>query len=316
MNNFAVLDISYTLIDDTVRIIVTTNNPCHLTIYYTDKEPVRHRTSRNQRGLTLPWGAYYCFVSWLSFEQLEPGDTLVHTFEIPGWLMGQIKWFAFRGTVAGQISPSVSPVFKYQRTLGSAVIPANGSEGFCIVAPRVATWELAHGATSGIVTTTNYVSAVTSYSAFLIVGYDCARGFLYFDTSSLSGKTIVTATISLFVTGKEEYNPGHGDLHVVEGIQDDPLVDEAFGQHLLYVLSVGSIVHADIVENAWNEITLDAYGIQLLNLEGTSKFCLKLSGDINDTAPSGPSTGNRVEIRSTHTPGYAPKLLITYKEGD
>jgi len=112
MNNFAVLDIAQTIIADGIRIIITTNTPCHLTCYHTDKEPGRHRTSRNQRGLTLPWGVYYCFVSWLSLEQTEPGDTLTHTFDILDWSYCQTKWFAFRGTVAGELSPSVSPIFK------------------------------------------------------------------------------------------------------------------------------------------------------------------------------------------------------------
>ena len=100
------------MIPDGMRITITTNNPCHLTCYYTDKEPGSHRTSRNQRGLTLPWGVYYCFVAWLSLEQTEPGDTLIHTFNITPWAYCQTKWFAFRGTVAGEVSPSVSPIFK------------------------------------------------------------------------------------------------------------------------------------------------------------------------------------------------------------
>jgi hypothetical protein len=113
MNNFAVLNIAYTPDPTTLSFIVETNNPCHLTCYYTDKEPGRHRTARNQRGLTLPWGAYYCFVAWQSVEQTEPGDTLIHTFEIPDWSFCQTKWFAFRGTVAEVLSPSVSCLFKY-----------------------------------------------------------------------------------------------------------------------------------------------------------------------------------------------------------
>ncbi|MBA7553996.1 hypothetical protein ES705_46606 [subsurface metagenome] len=112
MNNFAVLDITQTMIPDGIRITITTNTPCHLTCYYTDKEPGSHRTSRNQRGLTLPWGVYYCFVAWLSLEQTEPGDTLIHTFDITPWTYCQTKWVAFRGTVAGVLSPSVSPIFK------------------------------------------------------------------------------------------------------------------------------------------------------------------------------------------------------------
>ena len=113
MNNFAVLTIAYSHTPTSVVITITTNNPCHLTCYYTDKEPGSHRTSRNQRGLTLPWGVYYCFVAWKSVEQQEAGDTLIHTFEIPDWSYCQIKWFAFRGTVAGKLAPSVSPIFKH-----------------------------------------------------------------------------------------------------------------------------------------------------------------------------------------------------------
>ena len=113
MNNFAVLTIAYSHTATSIIITITTNTPCHLTCYYTDKEPGSHRTSRNQRGLTLPWGVYYCFVAWLSVEQTEPGDTLTHTFEIPAWSYCQIKWLAFRGTVAGELSPSVSPIFQH-----------------------------------------------------------------------------------------------------------------------------------------------------------------------------------------------------------
>ncbi len=116
MNNFAVLDISYTHNPTAIVITIETNNPCHLTCYYTDKEPGRHRTSRNQRGLTLPWGAYYCFVAWQTIEQTEPGDTLSHTFEIPDWSYCQTKWFAFRGTVAAVLSPSVSALFEHHHS--------------------------------------------------------------------------------------------------------------------------------------------------------------------------------------------------------
>ncbi|MBA7590331.1 hypothetical protein ES708_32446 [subsurface metagenome] len=112
MNNFAVLTIAYSPAPTTLPLSIETNNPCHLTCYYTDKKPGSHRTARNQRGLTLPWGVYYCFVAWQSVEQTEPGDTLTHTFEIPDWSYCQTKWFAFRGTVAGEASPSVSCIFK------------------------------------------------------------------------------------------------------------------------------------------------------------------------------------------------------------
>ena len=116
MNNFAVLNIAYSHTDTSILISIITNTPCHLTCYYTDKEPGRHRTARDQRGLTLPWGVYYCFVAWQAVEQTEAGDTLTHTFNIAPWSYCQIKWLAFRGTVSGELSPSVSPIFKHHHS--------------------------------------------------------------------------------------------------------------------------------------------------------------------------------------------------------
>ncbi|MBA7573112.1 hypothetical protein ES708_14907 [subsurface metagenome] len=64
------------------------------------------------RGRSLPWGAYWCFVAWDSIEQQEAGDTLIHTFEVSPWEYCQIKWLSFRGTVAGELSPSAGPLIK------------------------------------------------------------------------------------------------------------------------------------------------------------------------------------------------------------
>ena len=112
LQHFAVLQIYYFYTATSIIIECSTNNPCHLWCYYTEKEPVRHATSLVKRGVALPWGAYFCFVAWDSVEQQQAGDTLIHTFEIPDWSYCQTKWFCFRGTVASELSPSVSALFK------------------------------------------------------------------------------------------------------------------------------------------------------------------------------------------------------------
>ncbi|MBA7577511.1 hypothetical protein ES708_19364 [subsurface metagenome] len=116
LQHFAVLEVLYLHKPASIIITCTTNNPCHLTLYYTDKQPVRHTTSLVKRGVALPWGAYFCFVAWKSVEQQEAGDTLIHTFEVPDWSYCQTKWFTFRGTVAGQLSPSVSALLKHHHS--------------------------------------------------------------------------------------------------------------------------------------------------------------------------------------------------------
>lgn len=113
LQHFAVLEVSYLHFETSIVITCITNNPCHLTIYYTDKEPVRHTTSLIKRGVALPWGAYFCFVAWNSVEQQEAADTLTHTFEVPDWSYCQVKWFTFRGTIAGELSPSVTALIKH-----------------------------------------------------------------------------------------------------------------------------------------------------------------------------------------------------------
>ncbi len=113
LQHFAVLEVSYFHFETFIVITCSTNNPCHLTLYYTEKEPLRHTTSLVKRGVALPWGAYFCFVAWKSVEQQEAGDTLTHTFEVPDWSYCQTKWFTFRGTVAGELSPSVTALIKH-----------------------------------------------------------------------------------------------------------------------------------------------------------------------------------------------------------
>ncbi len=114
MNNFAVLSIQYRHFTNAVLIRIVSNTLCHLTCYITHESPLRHKTSRIERGIALPWGAYFCFVAWEGIEQLEPGDTLLHTFIIPSWSLDQTKFFSFRGTVASVLSPSVSPIFDHE----------------------------------------------------------------------------------------------------------------------------------------------------------------------------------------------------------
>jgi hypothetical protein len=118
LNHFSILDIFYTPYNSGIYICVHTNNPCHLTCYFTFKKPLKHHTSRIIRGLKVPWGVYFCFVAWYPIEQDQAGDTLYHTFNIAPLYDGNRFWFTFRGTVGANISPSVGPIFEYYFTPG------------------------------------------------------------------------------------------------------------------------------------------------------------------------------------------------------
>lgn len=113
ISHFACLKLEYIPRATSVTLYLSTNVPCHLTCYYTDKKPLKHPKERVIRGATLPWGAYFCFVAWKFVEQTEPGDTMRHTFEMPDWVYCQVKWFTFRGTIDRLDSPSIGPIISY-----------------------------------------------------------------------------------------------------------------------------------------------------------------------------------------------------------
>lgn len=113
LQHFAVLSFSPLPCGDILRLACTTNNPCHLTCYTTTITPQRHKATRELRGLLVPWGAYWCFDAFTPHAQIEAGDTLEHTFNFPDWPRYQKRWFVFRGTVAGVLSPSASAIFVY-----------------------------------------------------------------------------------------------------------------------------------------------------------------------------------------------------------
>lgn len=186
MNNFAILDIRYTPTWFGLLIGTTTNTPCHLTCYYTDQAPRRHKTSRNERGLTLPWGAYFCFVSWHALEQIEAGDTINHTFDFEEWPVCLTRWFTFRGTVAGILSPSVGPIFEYHNlgilpftfTIGSPAINRIGEFGNVVGLTRF----LIESANPSTMTSTirranaYFTTASPSKSGYIVTFYETAPG--------------------------------------------------------------------------------------------------------------------------------------------
>lgn len=144
--------------------------------------------------------------------------------------------------------------------------------------------------------------------------YAIFRGFVFFDTSSLgAGATISAATLSLF--GQNQANQSGGDYattYIVEGVQHDPLVGTDYGDELSKVTSGGSISYASFSIVAYNDITLNATGRGWINKTGTTKFCTKIGGDFNNTAPTS-NYWNYIGFWANEKgAGYLPKLVVTY----
>lgn len=92
-------------------VLLTTDVPCHLWLYYTFQEPWVHRSQAIKRGLSIPWHSYWCYVAWQKIEQDEAGDTTSHTFNFSPLYNCLNVWFRFAGTIATIWSPSDSPIF-------------------------------------------------------------------------------------------------------------------------------------------------------------------------------------------------------------
>ena len=101
---------------DGFTITLTTNTPCHLWLYWTDHKTWAHQKSMTDRGLVVMDAGYWCFVAWHKIEQDEPGDTTTHTFTWPSWVKCQTRYFRFHGEIAGEDSPSDSPILHKHKT--------------------------------------------------------------------------------------------------------------------------------------------------------------------------------------------------------
>jgi len=90
----------------------TTDNICHLWVRWTNVEPEQHKIPRERAGTVIFDDKRFCFVAWHEVEQLEAGDTFIHTFILEDWPIGETRWWYYIGTRAGEQLPSTSPIFK------------------------------------------------------------------------------------------------------------------------------------------------------------------------------------------------------------
>ncbi len=82
---------------------------------WTLTEPEVHAKVLYRRGIAMHTDKRFCFVVYNENEQLEKGDTFIHTFIKPDWPVCQTRYFYFFGTRAGEQQPSTSPLFVKHR---------------------------------------------------------------------------------------------------------------------------------------------------------------------------------------------------------
>lgn len=122
--------------------------------------------------------------------------------------------------------------------------------------------------------------------------------------------TYLISNDMVLVHNKTETDPGYATVHIVEGVQHDPLEDVDYENHVNKNISGGSIAYGSLVEEAYNDIVLNTIGRGWINKTGITKLCLRVAADIEDNEPTGE---NEVAFHSREKGlDKAPKLILTY----
>ena len=142
------------------------------------------------------------------------------------------------------------------------------------------------------------------------------RSFLLYDTSSLTvNATISSATLSIYITAKNNTNnSGNDTLNIVTTTpaSNTTLATGDWG-------NVGTTLQASAVDlsvlttTAYNNFSLNSTGLVNISKTGVTKFGLRMGEDINNVQPAD-DTQNSVTYSAAEEAGTSqdPKLEVTY----
>jgi len=168
-----------------------------------------------------------------------------------------------------------------------------------------------HDAPSGDTPDTSNIRLyhINQYAA---LNYTVRRSYTYFDTSPLGAGAVISATLSLYgKSAPTETDAGHPDIGVVQGVQDSPLAANDYGDNEPYTTLGGNYIDVSAgFADQYNDITLNATGRGWINKTGTTLFCTRARGDIDESTPTGSNIA--VAYSADQGTGYQPKLVITY----
>jgi hypothetical protein len=160
-------------------------------------------------------------------------------------------------------------------------------------------WANCHDAPAANVTFGGEIQTRTSLNAFG-TPYICERSYLEYVTSVLAGLVINSARIQFapnLLPGQcINDDPGDGDLCLVEGVTNHPLLLTDYGAVLPNVaLCSPQVPFATVIGSGVQFLPLNPAGLALINPLGVTGYCYRSSGDVNNNAPPIGST-NRIVL--------------------
>lgn len=105
-------DMTTEVTPDGLLITIITDIPCHIFLRWSELQPWIHSKPVLRRGMWLNDDVRFCFDVYHDCEQIEPGDTLIHTFLCPLNTLDRDYWFYPWGLVNDTVSPSTGPILK------------------------------------------------------------------------------------------------------------------------------------------------------------------------------------------------------------
>jgi len=137
------------------------------------------------------------------------------------------------------------------------------------------------------------------------------RGFVEFNTSSIgSGSSIESAEVIIEVTGYFDIDAAFNIVLTWPGSVTFPLAVGDYGTLVGQTASLGSFtVSTPAVNRKVIVITLNSTGIAAINKTGVTRFGIRSSRDISETAPS--TNGDEMlSIFGTSSSGIVPRLIV------
>lgn len=147
---------------------------------------------------------------------------------------------------------------------------------------------------------------------------DLARVALLFDTSSLSGKTVESATLSLYAQGKGILNANSNTYLVV--VSSNPASTTTLGTSdyaAFGTTTMSDQVSMDLALSQYHDFSISTSSLSAINTSGLTKLGIRSLYDLNDVVPTITSSGggsNLIAFYMAEQTGTSedPKLTVEY----
>lgn len=261
---------------------------------------------------------YYCFVAWQVQEQVEPGDTLCHTFIFTDWEWLQKRWFIFRAQIAGEDSPSATAIFSAINNLTQTCLDSGwdlNTEDNRTIRYSHVNWDTCHDSPTGFIgpwhEAPNYILvAATSLTA----SFWAYRSFVRYDTTAFPpGCVIKGAVFSFFCYDRSITSSiAYPHFQLTEGVQSTPIVPADYGAQLPYTTVGAQMDIRDIEPGNRYYLHFLCPGLDFIKPGGITKLCLRTEQDVGDRRP--PLGLNQVAYHSRQaTADKRPWLRFYYE---